>query len=216
MHVTHDIEAKILSLGATASSVRSIEAQTGVSRSTITALLKKNGHVTADIWSDAHGAERAAFLIDAWPQKHKWPSISRIAQELTRKFGRKVNKSQLIGKARRLGLPQRADGKQRKITPRPAFQNGFAKSMTPAVQAERAASIPPNFSSSLRLDPMPDDGITFEQLTTGMCKWPLGHVRDEVKFFCGEKAEGNYCTRHHAVSVSVNPVRRRTFLKEAA
>lgn len=78
--------------------------------------------------------------------------------------------------------------------------NGYGKSMAPEVQERRAAANGSVIYANLRLDPMPDEGKTFEELRKGQCHWPLGGFSDPVKFFCGAKAHGKYCARHSAIA----------------
>ena len=213
---TEDI---ILSLRAAGLSLRQIQkhAEISIDRKVISRTLKSNGVETTrsdNIWSDDLGAERTAFLKKAWGEPQKYPSLAAIAQALTRKFGRTVTKNAIIGKSRRLKLTHRGE----ESMPRVAFQKGFSRSSSPAVQAMRAESAPrpPFTGATLRLDPMPEDGITFEQLKTGMCRFALGLMSDPVLFFCGEETFGgdrNYCARHRAV---VWRPRRSPFEKDAA
>jgi hypothetical protein len=140
-------------------------------------------------WSGENAEERIALLKALWQNRDL--TLKVIAQRITAKYGRTVTKNSVKSKAEKMGLP-----------PRAALKNGapVAKSMSPTVQAERAQRTPPLLSAGLQLDPMPEDGTRFEDLKPGMCKWPLGGVRDQVLFFCGDKAKGNYCQRHHAIS----------------
>jgi hypothetical protein len=163
-----------------------------------------------DAWADEHGAERTAFLRKAWADWAKYPSVTSIGVAITLNFGRKVSKCATGAKASRLGLGPRREKK----TPRVVFQKGYTKSNDPAVQAMRAenAPRPPIFPEKLRLDPMPESGITFEQLKTGMCKFALGGVRDEVKYFCGEETASKkhvYCPRHQEIALPRLPQKRK-------
>ena len=140
-------------------------------------------------WIDEEGPARVEFLRTAWINTKKYPDISAIATEISSKFRRNVSKSAITSKGHQLGLGARGTSV------------ALAKSAAPAAQIARAEkSPPPYYGTALRLDPMPDDGLLFEDLKTGMCKWPLGSIRDEVRFFCGAKADGNYCARHYAIS----------------
>ena len=142
MDVAPQTEQIILALRASGLSLREIEAHAEVhaGRKAISRIINRHGGKSAapaSVWADDLGAERVAFLKAAWADKEKYPSVTKIAQAMTRQFGRKIDKSSVIGKAHRLNLDPRGES----IAPRASYQNGFAKSQAPAVQEIRAASL---------------------------------------------------------------------------
>ena len=151
--------------------------------------LKKTGVLRdPSPWTgDDLGPKRIAMLRELWPDRSL--SATAIAARIGRKYGRSVSRSAILSKAKNLGLIARKIGAPE-------------KSMNPYVQVKRAnTSSQPYFSSPLRLDKKPENGIRFEDLEKGMCKFPLGGTLDPVEFFCGAKAHGIYCERHAAIAV---------------
>ena len=165
--------------------------------------IKPAKKVNSKVWVDENGAARVALLKAAWPDTKTYPHASNVADVISKKFGEIITKSAVISKANSLGLGPRGSG------------SAVVKSNAPAAQIARAEKVsrPPFLGVALRLDPMPETGITFEELKTGMCRFALGGVHDPVLYFCGDKADGNYCSRH--ASICSTPRMRRVF-KEAA
>lgn len=109
-------------------------------------------------------------------------SATLIAAQLSRKFdGKKIAKSTVLHKARRLGLSRRAP-QRRDRNPMPRF---------------RKPPVP--FATIIDTDIPIEQRRTFAQLERGECKWPIGDPDKPDFFFCGARAfeTGPYCTAHH-------------------
>jgi len=117
-------------------------------------------------------------------------SFDVIAEELSVEFRTEVSKNACIGKARRMGLPQR----RRKSIPRATRKR--ALELHPP---EAAPCVLPRWKVMEVPRPAPGSRITLFQLTDNACRWPHG---DEPPFlFCGAPTAGKtYCAYHTGIS----------------
>ncbi|CCQ72443.1 GcrA family cell cycle regulator [Magnetospira sp. QH-2] len=145
--------------------------------------------------------DRIKLLTELW-------SEGLATGEIGRRLG--FTKNAVIGKAHRLGLPKRQSPIQRaaaakKTTPRETAPAKKA-SKAPAAKAEPAVAAP---KPEPKPEPKPapvakakksgkNEIITLDQLTHGMCCWPIGEPGKPDFQFCGETAVPGkpYCLPH--------------------
>jgi len=114
-------------------------------------------------------------------------SYTLVADRMSVFFKMIITKNMCIGKARRMGIPQRK-GKPQKADPRPV--RGVLRMTRPE------APIPPPIESD-----EPLDGITLQQLRNGQCHFPLAKLYDKPPYvYCGEVTVGStsWCHHHYA------------------
>ena len=116
-------------------------------------------------------------------------SFDVIAEELSVEFRMEVSKNACIGKARRMGLPQR----RRKSIPRATRKR--ALELHPP---ETAPCVLPRWKV-IDAPPAPGGHITLLQLDGNTCRWPHG---DRTPYlFCGAPTAGKtYCAYHTGIS----------------
>jgi len=117
-------------------------------------------------------------------------SFDVIAEELSVEFRTEVSKNACIGKARRMGLPQR----RRKSIPRATRKRALELRPPEAVPC-----VLPRWKVMEVPRPAPGERITLFQLTDNKCHWPHG---DRVPYlFCGAPTAGKtYCAYHTGIS----------------
>jgi len=117
-------------------------------------------------------------------------SFDVIAEELSVEFKAEVSKNACIGKARRMGLPQR----RRKSIPRATRKRALELRPPEAVPC-----VLPRWKVMEVPRPAPGSRITLLQLNNNTCRWPHG---DEPPFlFCGAPTAGKtYCAYHTGIS----------------
>lgn len=138
------------------------------------------------VWTD----ENVALLRKLWSEGHSARDIAACIPGATR--------NSIIGKAYRLGLPDRSP--LTRVAPRPK----------PETAARVSAPRPPRFSAVAhaalvtRLAPLRfADGAVATVLTIrdGMCKFPIGDPKAGDFAYCGRDAcRGSYCDDHARVS----------------
>jgi hypothetical protein len=109
-------------------------------------------------------------------------TFAEIASKLSSEFEMRISKSACVGRARRLGLPQRFLFMRRykAKAPQPAKPKPVAPPITPIESP----------SNEPRL-------VTIFELEHGECRWPFG---DEAPFlFCGLPVhkDTSWCRKHH-------------------
>ena len=116
-------------------------------------------------------------------------SFDVIAEELSVEFRTEVSKNACIGKARRMGLPQR----RRKSIPRATRKRALELRPPEAVPC-----VLPRWKV-IDAPPAPGGHITLFQLTDNRCHWPHG---DRAPYlFCGAPTAGKtYCAYHTGIS----------------
>ena len=112
-------------------------------------------------------------------------SYTAIAERMSAKYEMEISKNACIGKARRMGIPQR-NGKPHKPTGRPR------KDLMVRIKVD--APIAPK----IRRNQGP--GVTLQQLDQNReCHWPLAAVEDKPPYvYCGKPAidGGSWCHDH--------------------
>jgi hypothetical protein len=118
-------------------------------------------------------------------------SYAAIAERMSAKYEMEISKNACIGKARRMGIPQR-NGKPHKPTGRPRRDR--------MVRIKVDAPIAPK----IRRNNGP--GVTLQQLDQSReCHWPLATVEDKPPYvYCGKAAvDGtSWCHEHAARAYS--------------
>jgi hypothetical protein len=128
-------------------------------------------------------------------------SMSRIAARLNDEFGTRITSNAVIGRCRRIGLPQRppwppksnkvAKPRKRKHRPR----KRLVVELMP-IEPPETPPAAPGVAQRRR--------VTIYQLNDRNCHWPLGPVDDRPPyFFCGKPAvrEGcPWCAEHYALT----------------
>jgi hypothetical protein len=115
---------------------------------------------------------------------------TQIANALSKAFDRKVSRSSIMGKARRMGLPLRKIGSAPRTPkpPKPARKPNFN------IRGDKPEDVKPPSRSDLPDVPGPRACGIFE---LSGCRWPVG-----TNLFCNERVEGDssYCAAHWARS----------------
>jgi len=159
-------------------SARDIAAHIGVTRSAVIGrahrlCLKRDVDFT--FWSP----EESAQLRLLWDQGL---SASQIAQQISRKWEhRRICKSTILNKARRMGLP----GRRRSVE---SYRGNTKRIRKP---------VP--FATIIDTNIPIEQRRTLVQLEPRECKWPIGDPESPEFFFCGGAAHerGPYCSAHH-------------------
>ena len=117
-------------------------------------------------------------------------SFDVIAEELSVEFKAEVSKNACIGKARRMGLPQR----RRKSIPRATRKRALELRPPEAVPC-----VLPRWKVLANEAPPERGKLTLMQLDGNKCHWPTG---DRVPYlFCGAPTAGKtYCAYHTGIS----------------
>lgn len=159
-------------------------------------------------WTD----ERVELLKKLWVDG---PSCSLIAAEL----GGGLSRCAVIGKARRLGLPSRAEKslattfqrkprKSKKARPRPKVSPLTGISKQVIINYGTRFEIKQVADPDLPETPVNDLEIPLSQrkslleLTAETCRWPIGDPQDKDFFFCGAEPCGPspYCLHHSKIA----------------
>lgn len=135
--------------------------------------------------------ERVVLLTSFWEEGL---STSRIGERM------EVTRNAVIGKIHRLGLSRPRPKKYESYTrpkPKPR-KTGFKPSTDDQISEAREVY---NKAASTKADDLKiptSQRKAFEQLKTGMCKFPVGNPGDPDFFFCGAKCERlvPYCDAH--------------------
>jgi len=145
----------------------------------------------SDIWT--------ADTIRRFTELHADPegfSFVQLSAMMSAYCGRAISRNACIGKARRLGLPERS-GKARLPPKREARMVKLPVRVDAPIAPEEAVT--------------PSDGavgVTINQLTGTTCRWPLGKMEDRPPYrYCGEAApiEEAYCKKHSQISYNRRP-----------
>jgi GcrA cell cycle regulator len=148
--------------------------------------------------------EHEELLVEMW--NNKIPA-GRIALKLLDVFHRAYSRSAVIGKAHRLGLPGREQGKIAcTLVPGLTTKNGqpTAERKRPFTPPEKkikrfanhfVAAQPPRPMLPLKTEAPTTPPCSFWELTSTRCKWPFG---DGPFKFCGAEKVGGmpYCLHH--------------------
>jgi GcrA cell cycle regulator len=152
-------------------------------------------------WPKAH----EELLVEMW--NNKIPA-GRIALKLLDVFHQVYSRNAVIGKAHRLGLPRREQGKiARAVTPALTTKNGnpaaerkrpftpLKKKITIVAQTHVVDAQPCRPMPQFKTEAPTTPPCSFWELTSTRCKWPFGDGPFE---FCGaKKIKGEpYCAHH--------------------
>ena len=127
-------------------------------------------------------------------------SFDTIAEILSEDFGVTLTKNACVGKARRMGLPERTSKRKRKV-----FRGDKRRrhvtlvASTPApIEPEVVPCVLPRWKV-IDAPPAPGGHITLFQLDGNTCRWPHG---DRTPYlFCGAPTAGKtYCAYHTGIS----------------
>ena len=138
----------------------------------------------SDLWT--------ADTIRRFTELHADPegfSFNQLSAMMSAYCGREISRNACIGKARRLGLPERS-GKAR-LPPKREVKVKMIKVRVDAPIAPEEAVTPSDGAV----------GVTINQLTGTTCRWPLGKMEDRPPYrYCGCHAEigDPYCAEHTA------------------
>jgi len=147
--------------------------------------------------------ERNTWLTTPWNDaavkrlRELWPAMGHtaVARVLTAEFKRKFTRSAVAGKGDRIGLP----AKTREM-PKPASSRPNIRSISStALRASEKAIAPIRVSQGSHpttYDPARIGMTLDEAQEVNGCRWPVTHGRPHR--FCGERADGPYCTEHAA------------------
>jgi hypothetical protein len=128
-------------------------------------------------------------------------SFDMIAEILSEQFGTELTKNACIGKARRMGLPERTTRRKRKVF-RGDKRRAHITLVAPApayVEAEVVPCVLPRWRVMQDEAPAERNRMTLMQLDGNKCHWPYG---DRVPYlFCGAPTAGKtYCAYHTGIS----------------
>lgn len=124
------------------------------------------------------------------------------AKTVANLIGTRARKA-VIGRAHRLGLPDKRNQTRPPRTPRlktPPAQKRVRRPLLPLAPPSE-----PLRPSCLDLTPT----RTLETLNSRECRFPTGDVGDPNFGFCGRPAVGSYCTHHRRIAYVPAPKRAR-------
>ena len=148
----------------------------------------------ASNWTEAE----EALLMKMW-------AAGAFGADIAAALGNGKTRNAISGKARRLKLPYRREpnkngrrvrAKGEPFRPRRISVHTGLSALGVAVSDNRWANSPV-WQALPGTTP-----VTLLDLTTGMCKWPIG---DKPTLFCGAPAAGVYCEHHKAISSGGKP-----------
>ena len=126
-------------------------------------------------------------------------SFDAIAAMLSEEFGVTLTKNSCIGKARRMGLPERTNKRKRKVF-RGDKRRAHITLVAPApIEPEVVPCVLPRWKVIADEAPAERGRLTLLQLNDNTCRWPHG---DRVPYlFCGAPTAGKtYCAYHTGIS----------------
>ena len=129
-------------------------------------------------------------------------SFDMIAEVLSEEFKVELTKNACIGKARRMGLPERTTKRKRKVFrgDKRRRQITLVASTPAPIEPEVVPCVLPRWKvMEHEQRPAPGGHITLFQLTDNKCHWPHG---DRAPYlFCGAPTAGKtYCAYHTGIS----------------
>jgi GcrA cell cycle regulator len=128
-------------------------------------------------------------------------SFDAIAEALSEEFKVTLTKNACIGKARRMGLPERTTKRKRKVFrgDKRRRQITLVTSTPAPIEAEVVPCVLPRWRVMQDETPAERGKLTLLQLTDNTCRWPHG---DRVPYlFCGAPTAGKtYCAYHTGIS----------------
>jgi GcrA cell cycle regulator len=128
-------------------------------------------------------------------------SFDMIAEVLSEEFKVALTKNACIGKARRMGLPERTTKRKRKVFrgDKRRRQITLVASTSAPIEAEVVPCVLPRWRVMQDEAPAERGKLTLLQLNDNTCRWPHG---DRVPYlFCGAPTAGKtYCAYHTGIS----------------
>ncbi len=128
-------------------------------------------------------------------------SFDAIAEVLSEEFKVALTKNACIGKARRMGLPERTSKRKRKVFrgDKRRRQITLVASTPAPIEPEVVPCVLPRWKVIADEAPAERDKLTLLQLNGNTCHWPHG---DRVPYlFCGAPTAGKtYCAYHTGIS----------------
>ena len=128
-------------------------------------------------------------------------SFDMIAEVLSEEFKVELTKNACIGKARRMGLPERTTKRKRKVFrgDKRRRQITLVTSTPAPIETEVVPCVLPRWRVMQDEAPAERGKLTLLQLTDNTCRWPHG---DRVPYlFCGAPTAGKtYCAYHTGIS----------------
>ena len=138
-------------------------------------------------------------------------SFDAIAAMLSEEFGVALTKNSCIGKARRMGLPERTTKRKRKVF-RGDKRRAHITLVAPApIEPEVVPCVLPRWKVIADEAPAERGRLTLLQLNDNTCRWPHG---DRVPYlFCGAPTAGKtYCAYHTGISCGHMMTRARAHI----
>ena len=132
-------------------------------------------------------------------------SATGAAEMLSKRFGVAITRNMVIGIARRRGLkldpPKRAAGP----APRPVKVKAKPPRVSPAPFRNPSPPVPPPIVLAIPVSAR----VSLIDLREGMCRFPIGEVRDEGFGFCGAPAVPgkSWCARCMSIVYEPSPAR---------
>ena len=126
-------------------------------------------------------------------------SFDAIAAMLSEEFGVALTKNSCIGKARRMGLPERTTKRKRKVFRGDKRRRQITLVAPAPIETEVVPCVLPRWRVMQDEAPAERGKLTLLQLTDNTCRWPHG---DRVPYlFCGAPTAGKtYCAYHTGIS----------------
>ncbi len=126
-------------------------------------------------------------------------SFDAIAEALSEEFKVTLTKNACIGKARRMGLPERTTKRKRKVFRGDKRRRQITLVAPAPIETEVVPCVLPRWRVMQDEAPAERGKLTLLQLTDNTCRWPHG---DRVPYlFCGAPTAGKtYCAYHTGIS----------------
>jgi hypothetical protein len=126
-------------------------------------------------------------------------SFDAIAEALSEEFKVTLTKNACIGKARRMGLPERTTKRKRKVFRGDKRRRQITLVAPAPIEAEAVPCVLPRWKVIADEAPAERGKLTLMQLDGNKCHWPSG---DRVPYlFCGAPTAGKtYCAYHTGIS----------------
>ncbi len=126
-------------------------------------------------------------------------SFDAIAEVLSEEFKVTLTKNACIGKARRMGLPERTTKRKRKVFRGDKRRRQITLVAPAPIETEVVPCVLPRWRVMQDEAPAERGKLTLLQLTDNTCRWPHG---DRVPYlFCGAPTAGKtYCAYHTGIS----------------
>jgi GcrA cell cycle regulator len=108
-------------------------------------------------------------------------AFGMIASRLSAEFEMHISRSAVIGRARRIGLPERLSVVRRMMQAKPTPP---PQQPAPSVRRDKTPPLPPRY-------------LTLYELQRNDCRWPYGDAAPF--FFCGNPIHNgtSWCRQHH-------------------